>query len=187
MSAVGRTKAPCSLLVFVQALEGLTLLLELRNDTVVRGRVESVDDAMKCVRCARLQRDAITAALTPVCRANSSASSAHMHAASSSPTPFVRRSRCAATHNSSQPHLMLVAQQGRRSTLPSVFIRGRLIRFIHLPESLDPELTVQAHRRRLADAALSDERRRARGARNPPSGGRAASQDEADGAGGGGT
>jgi hypothetical protein len=53
MSASSRgARAPRSLLVFVQALEGLTLLVELRNDTVVRGRVESVDDAMKCVRRA---------------------------------------------------------------------------------------------------------------------------------------
>ena len=39
-----------SLLVFVQALEGRTLLVELRDDTLVRGRIETVDDAMKCAR-----------------------------------------------------------------------------------------------------------------------------------------
>ena len=37
-----------SLLVFVQALEGRTLLVELRDETLVRGRIEGVDDAMKC-------------------------------------------------------------------------------------------------------------------------------------------
>ena len=50
MSATQRApKAARSLLMFVQALEGLALIVELRNDTVVRGRVESVDSEMKCV------------------------------------------------------------------------------------------------------------------------------------------
>jgi small nuclear ribonucleoprotein (snRNP)-like protein len=46
-------RAARSLLMFVQALEGMSLIVELSNDTVVRGRIESVDDAMKCatVRC----------------------------------------------------------------------------------------------------------------------------------------
>ena len=49
MSTAQRTpRAARSLLMFVQALEGMTLIVELSNDTVVRGRVESVDDAMKC-------------------------------------------------------------------------------------------------------------------------------------------
>ena len=43
-------RAARSLLMFVQGLEGLTLIVELRNDTIVRGRVEAVDDAMKCVK-----------------------------------------------------------------------------------------------------------------------------------------
>ncbi len=72
-----------------------------------------------------------------------------------------------------------MSRQGRRTALPSVFIRGRLIRFIHLPDQLDPDQTVQAHRRRLAEATLADERRRARGRRNPPGGGRAATHEEA--------
>jgi len=42
-------RAAKSLLMLVQALEGLTLIVELRNDTVVRGRVEAVDEEMKCV------------------------------------------------------------------------------------------------------------------------------------------
>jgi small nuclear ribonucleoprotein (snRNP)-like protein len=37
------------LLVFVQALQGRTLIVELRSDLVVRGRIESVDEEMKCV------------------------------------------------------------------------------------------------------------------------------------------
>ena len=49
MKAAERTpRAARSLLMFVQALEGKSLIVELSNDTVVRGRIESVDDAMKC-------------------------------------------------------------------------------------------------------------------------------------------
>ena len=60
-----------------------------------------------------------------------------------------------------------------RTSLPSVFIRGRLVRCVHLPESLDPSEAVEAHRRRLTEVALREAREHARGARNPPGGGRA--------------
>jgi hypothetical protein len=61
MSKAERTpRAARSLLMLVQALEGLSLIVELSNDTVVRGRVESVDDAMKCVAACR------SCGLTPV-------------------------------------------------------------------------------------------------------------------------
>jgi hypothetical protein len=54
MSKAERTpRAARSLLMLVQALEGTSLIVELSNDTVVRGRVESVDDAMKCVAACR--------------------------------------------------------------------------------------------------------------------------------------
>ena len=49
-------RAARSLLMFVQALEGMTLIVELRNDTVVRGRVETVDDNMKCALLMPLLR-----------------------------------------------------------------------------------------------------------------------------------
>ena len=55
MSKAERTpRAARSLLMLVQALEGMSLIVELSNDTVVRGRVESVDDAMKCVAAWRV-------------------------------------------------------------------------------------------------------------------------------------
>jgi hypothetical protein len=38
-----------SLLMFVQALQGRTLIVELRSDLAVRGCIESIDDEMKCV------------------------------------------------------------------------------------------------------------------------------------------
>jgi small nuclear ribonucleoprotein (snRNP)-like protein len=41
-----------SLLLFVQALQGRTLIVELRSDLAVRGRIESVDEEMKCVALA---------------------------------------------------------------------------------------------------------------------------------------
>jgi hypothetical protein len=54
--------------------------------------------------------------------------------------------------------------QGVRTQLPSLFIRGRLVRFIHLPEALDPERVIEEHRRKLVDAELHYARKRAGGA-----------------------
>ena len=54
--------------------------------------------------------------------------------------------------------------QGVRTQLPSLFIRGRLVRFIHLPEALDPERAIEEHRRKLVDAELHYVRKRAGGA-----------------------
>jgi hypothetical protein len=53
-----------------------------------------------------------------------------------------------------------VPAQGRRYTLPSVFVRGRHIRMIHLPESLDPERVIEERRKALSDAALHAQRHR---------------------------
>ena len=64
--------------------------------------------------------------------------------------------------------------QGVRTQLPSLFIRGRLVRFIHLPEALEPERAIEEHRKKLVDAELHYARKRA-GA--PPR--RAAGGDEA--------
>lgn len=44
----GGDAATRSLLMFVQALTERTLVLELRSDLVVRGRLSTVDDEMKC-------------------------------------------------------------------------------------------------------------------------------------------
>ena len=51
-----------------------------------------------------------------------------------------------------------------RTQLPSLFIRGRLVRFIHLPESLDPGRAIEEHRKKLVDAELHYARKRAGGA-----------------------
>ena len=40
-------KGEQSLVCFVQALVGSKLVIELRNDTVIRGTIESVDDYLK--------------------------------------------------------------------------------------------------------------------------------------------
>ena len=42
--------------------------------------------------------------------------------------------------------------QGATRSMDATFIRGRHVRFIHLPPSLDPAAAVAAHRRRVAQA-----------------------------------
>ena len=44
--------------------------------------------------------------------------------------------------------------QGVRTQLPSLFVRGRLVRYIHLPEALDPGRAIESHRKKLVDAQL---------------------------------
>ena len=148
-----RPRAARSLLMFVQALEGMTLIVELRTDTVVRGRVEAVDNAMKC------------ALLTLRCCV--SAADAPCVSASPSLTRSVTPLRCAVARDTRRRVLNLTCvAQGVRTQLPSLFVRGRLVRYIHLPEALDPGRAIESHRKKLVDATLHYARKGA-GARPP--------------------
>ena len=49
---------------------------------------------------------------------------------------------------------VLCAPQGVRTQMPSLFVRSRLVRYIHLPETLDPGSAIESHRRKLVDAQL---------------------------------
>lgn len=51
--------------------------------------------------------------------------------------------------------------------MPYVYIRGRHVRFIHLPGSLEPAAAVEAHRRRVAAAVKEHERAQAQAAQRP--------------------
>ena len=64
--------------------------------------------------------------------------------------------------------------QGVRTQLPSLFVRGRLVRYIHLPEALDPGRAIESHRKKLVDASLHYARKGA-GARPRPAAGGTAS------------
>lgn len=57
--------------------------------------------------------------------------------------------------------------QGTKREMPYVYIRGRHVRFIHLPGSLEPAAAVEAHRRRVAAAVKEHERAQAQAAQRP--------------------
>ena len=164
MKAAERTpRAARSLLMLVQALEGMSLIVELSNDTVVRGRVESVDDAMKCdtpravAPCDKPLKLALPHRSITVADAVCDTVEVRRAVAVAAPA-LLRGTPC---------HLAALTRcklQGVRTQLPSVFIRGRLVRFIHLPAELDPEQAIEQHRRRLVDAELHYARKRAGGA-----------------------
>ncbi len=40
--------------------------------------------------------------------------------------------------------------QGAPREMPSLYVRGRYVRFLHLPANLDPVATVEQHRKRVA-------------------------------------
>eukprot|EP00887_Chlorella_sp_A99_P002185 scaffold21.g2185.t1 len=110
------------LAVFIQALEGQRLVVELRRDTIVRGTLLAADDQLN------LQLGAATV----------------------------------------QP------LQGPARQAEFLYVRGRSVRYVHLPPNLDPGSAIAAHRRRVADAvrrhaatqqtAQQAEGRRAKGA-----------------------
>ncbi|KAL4452464.1 hypothetical protein ABPG75_008126 [Micractinium tetrahymenae] len=59
--------------------------------------------------------------------------------------------------------------QGEKREMPYVYIKGRHVRFIHLPGSLDPAAAVEAHRKRVAAAVKEHERAQAQAAQRPGS------------------
>lgn len=85
-----------SLAIFVQSLEGRRLVIELRNDTIVRGTVDLVDDFM----------------------------------------------------NLTMSDISYEPLQQPKQELPFMYIKGRNIRYIHLPSSVDPEKSVTEYRKK---------------------------------------
>lgn len=96
----GRRNSRSTLTVFIQALEGSRIVVELRRDTIVRGMLVSADTELNLIL-----RDASVKAL-----------------------------------------------DGSQRAMDELHVRGRTVRFIHLPGNLDPATAVAAHRRRVAQA-----------------------------------
>lgn len=57
--------------------------------------------------------------------------------------------------------------QGAKREMAYVYIKGRHVRFIHLPGNLEPAAAVEAHRRRVAAAVKEHERSQAQAAQRP--------------------
>lgn len=94
MRGTGRKReARSTLLHFVQALSGLQVVAELRNDTVIRGKLEHVDDQM----------------------------------------------------NLTMAKVSLQLLQGKSENLELTCVKGRHIRYIHLPGSLDATNIIEKH------------------------------------------
>ncbi len=64
-------------------------------------------------------------------------------------------------------HATLHLAQGAKREMPYVYIKGRHVRFIHLPGSLEPAAAVEAHRKRVAAAVKEHERAQAQAAQRP--------------------
>ena len=96
-----RRHARRSLACFVSALEGSRVVVELRYDTVVRGRLVASDDHLN------LQLE--EASIQPL--------------------------------------------QGARREASYLYVKGRHVRFIHLPGNLEPAAAIEQHRKRVAAAA----------------------------------
>lgn len=98
------------MLCLIQSLEGRRVLAELRGDTLVRGKLDMVDDYMNLTLS--------DATVTPL--------------------------------------------QGTEARYPFLYVRGRNIRFVHLPKSLNPEELIEMHRKRIVDGKLEELRERLR-------------------------
>ena len=101
-----RQKAELTLLHFAKALTGMPVAVELRYDTIVKGKLEDVDASMNLT-------------MTGV----------------------------------SMQHL-----QGTAQTLDFMYIKGRHIRYIHLPGSLDVTTAIENHRTRAREDARMNAR-----------------------------
>ena len=108
---MGRDRTPRSLACFVQALEGLHVLIEPRYDVLIRGLLDQVDE--------------------------------HMNV-SLSEVVIERMS------------------DGSKQEMPFMHIRGRVIRYIHVPSDVRPHTAVEDHRKRINDARQIHAREAAR-------------------------
>ena len=73
--------------------------------------------------------------------------------------------------------------QGPRRAMEFIYLRGRSVRFIHLPGNLDPAGAIEAHRKRVAAAVRAHAQQQAQGVQRMEKG----AQLDFGGGGGGGT
>ena len=97
---MGRDRTPRSLACFVQALEGLHVLIELRYDVLIRGLLDQVDEHMNLSLC-----DVVVEKMS----------------------------------------------DGSKQQMPFMHVRGRVIRYIHVPSDVRPHTAIEDHRKRVND------------------------------------
>ena len=98
---MGRDRTPRSLACFVQALEGLQVLVELRYDVLIRGLLDQVDE--------------------------------HINLTLSEVT-------------------IEKMSDGSKQHMPFMHVRGRVVRYIHVPSDVRPHTAIEDHRKRVTDA-----------------------------------
>ena len=98
---MGRGRTPRSLVCFVQALEGLHVLVELRYDLLIRGMLDQVDEHMNLT-------------LSEV--------------------------------------IVEKMSNGSKQEMPFMHVRGRVVRYVHVPGSVRPHTAIEDHRKRVLDA-----------------------------------
>lgn len=82
------------MLCFVQALQGMKVVIEMRNDVAVKGTLSDVDDRMNCVIDNAVR-------LTP---------------------------------------------EGVKQKLEQIYVRARVIRYVHFPPAVDPSELIEKKR-----------------------------------------
>ena len=98
---MGKDRPVRSLACFVQALEGLQVLIELRYDTLIRGMLDQVDE--------------------------------HMNLTLSSV-------------------VVEKMSNGEKHEMPFIHVRGRVVRYVHVPSNVRPHTAIEDHRKRISEA-----------------------------------
>ena len=104
-----------TLACFVQALQGQRVVVELRQDAIIRGQLSAADD--------QLNLQLVDASYQPL--------------------------------------------EGERRQAEYVYVRGRHVRFIHLPGNLDPAAVIELHHKRVATAVRQHTQQQAQAAQQP--------------------
>ena len=118
-----------TLLPFLRACVGCPVVVELTNDDVMRGTLESVDDGMNLVL---------------VGGGGNSDGVRWTRRGTSEPRAVLGRDAATEPTTSTSDATPFFA--------PSLHVRGRRVRFVHLPPSVDPGTVVDAARERAAAA-----------------------------------
>ncbi|EFJ40316.1 hypothetical protein VOLCADRAFT_99939, partial [Volvox carteri f. nagariensis] len=133
-----------TLVCLIKSLVERKVVVELRNDILLRGRLDDVDDFL-----------------------NMSLSEVTFQTVDVGARGFMAGAYCR-TGGPSVPAVQCgcVAGRGRglgyKTEYESIFVKGRNVRFVHLPRSLDPAKAIEAYRHKVIRAKLEAARERAR-------------------------
>uniref|UniRef100_A0A388K9E8 LSM domain-containing protein n=1 Tax=Chara braunii TaxID=69332 RepID=A0A388K9E8_CHABU len=144
MAGLRPPRSERTLVCVIQSLVGMEVVVELRNDLTIRGNLDECDDYMKLEE--DIKEDEVEAAIADLPRLKAPGLDDMSMELYKDFRKFFVVLLTAAYNEALKCGSFLLGFADAYRKLPFLFVRGCMIRFIHIPDSVDVKKAVQQRR-----------------------------------------